>query len=158
MTVLENYLPLFDPNIHNIIANTPRASAKSTSAAQMSSHLIAHTCKRSPHDIVIFRANANSLEGSVMQEVEDWLDAFGLDYTPHKGPMRLEVGPCNIYFLGVSGHDRSRVRGFKPKNKLYLISVLKLSKSANTITLSNTLQNQLNSTTLNHSQDKHTSG
>lgn len=121
MTVLENYLPLFDPNIHNIIANTPRASAKSTSAAQMASHLIAHTCKRSPHDIVIFRANANSLEGSVMQEVEDWLDAFGLDYTPHKGLMRLEVGPCNIYFLGVSGHDRSRVRGFKPKNKLIAI-------------------------------------
>ena len=121
MRVLESYLPLFDPNEHNIIANTPRASAKSTSLAQMASHLITHTCKRSPRDIVVFRANANSLEGSVMQEVEDWLDAFGASYTPHKGPMRLEVGECNIYFLGVSGHDRSRVRGFKPKNKLIAI-------------------------------------
>ena len=121
MRVLENYLPLFDPKEHNIIANTPRASAKSTSLAQMSAHLVVHTCKRSPHDIVVFRANANSLEGSVMQEIEDWLDAFGADYTPHKGPMRLEVGACNIYFLGVSGHDRSRVRGFKPKNKLIAI-------------------------------------
>lgn len=121
MRILENYLPLFDPSVHDIIANTPRVSAKSTSAAQMAAHLIVHTCQRSPHDIVVFRANANSLEGSVMQEVEDWLDTFGASYCPHKGPMRLEIGACNIYFLGVSGHDRSRVRGFKPKNKLIAI-------------------------------------
>ena len=121
MRILENYLPLFDPQIHDIIANTPRVSAKSTHAAQMAAHLVTHTCKHSPRDIIVFRANANSLEGSVMQETEEKLSELGAEYEIHKGPMRIESGGCNIYFLGVSGHDRSRVRGFKPKHKLIAI-------------------------------------
>lgn len=121
MRILENYLPLFDPTVHDIIANTPRVSAKSTHAAQMAAHLVAHTCKRTPRDIIVFRANANSLEGSVMQETEEKLTDLGTIYEVHKGPMRIEANGCNIYFLGVSGHDRSRVRGFKPKNKLIAI-------------------------------------
>ena len=121
MRILENYLPLFDSQVHDIIANTPRVSAKSTHAAQMAAHLVTHTCKNTPRDIIVFRANANSLEGSVMQETEEKLADLGAVFEVHKGPMRIETNGCNIYFLGVSGHDRSRVRGFKPKNKLIAI-------------------------------------
>ncbi len=134
MRILENYLPLFNPQIHDIVANAPRMSAKSTHAAQMAAHLVTHTCKHTPRDIIVFRANANSLEGSVMQEIEEKLDELGAEYQIHKGPMRIESGGCNIYFLGVSGHDRSRVRGFKPKNKLIAMRRLRAKSSTSSLT------------------------
>lgn len=121
MRVLENFLPLYDPAVHEITANTPRASGKSVGIAQKVAHLVDYTCRGNPHDVVVFRANANSLEASVMAEIEEQLAQRGADYSVHKGPMRIEVNGCNVYFLGVSGHDRSRVRGFRPKNKLIAI-------------------------------------
>lgn len=121
MRVLENFLPLYDPSVHEITANTPRASGKSVGIAQKVAHLVDYTCRDNPHDVVVFRAHANSLEASVMSEIEEQLSLRGAEYTVHKDPMRIEVNGCTIYFLGVSGHDRSRVRGFRPSKKLVAI-------------------------------------
>ena len=122
MRVLKPFLPLYDDAVHDVIVNTPRASAKSFGVAQLCAHLVTYVCgEANPRDIVVFRANSNSLAASVMTEIEDQLVEFGAEYRTRTAPLRIEVCGCNIYFLGVSGHDRSRVRGFHPKHKLIAI-------------------------------------
>jgi hypothetical protein len=119
------YKVLYDPTIHNVIANTPRASAKSYEIAQYCQY---QKMRYAYHDIVVFRANANSLEASVINEIlEKFVQAgYGDRVERRSKPLRIEyTSPSgfvsNIYFIGVSGHDKSRVRGFKPKNPLCLI-------------------------------------
>lgn len=119
--ILANYLPLFDATPRRIIANTPRASAKSFHVSLAAAYFAAYVCRDKPRDVVVFRANANSLAASVMTETEEKLSCMGAEYRARTNPIRIEVGACNIYFLGVSGHDKSRVRGFKPKNPLIAI-------------------------------------
>ncbi len=122
MKILKPFLPLYDDDVHDVIVNTPRASAKSFGVAQLCAHLTTYVCgEANPRDIVVFRANANSLAASVMTEIEDQLTDLGAEYRTRTAPLRIEVCGCNIYFLGVSGHDRSRVRGFHPKHKLIAI-------------------------------------
>lgn len=122
MKILKPYLPLYDDTVHDVIVNTPRSSAKSFGVAQMCAHLVSYVCgERNPRDVVVFRANANSLAGSVMTEIEDQLAALNVEFRIRTAPLRIEACGCNIYFLGVSGHDRSRVRGFHPKHKLIAI-------------------------------------
>lgn len=118
----EPYRPLYQSSEHNIILNCPRLSGKSYEVSQF-----AATAKllNEGHDGIIFRANANSLLSSV---VNDTLEKFialgeGKAVRIRQAPLRIELdgGKSNIYFLGVSGHDKSRVRGFHPKNPLAFI-------------------------------------
>lgn len=122
ISVSAPYAPLYDPTIRNIIADTPRASGKSFEMAQK----VAITKVAYPkHDIVVFRANANSLEASVCNEIMEKFVMLGYGHRVKlfSKPLRIELdgGKSVIWFLGVSGHDKSRVRGFKPKNPLCLI-------------------------------------
>ena len=119
--ILENYAPLFDPKRHKFLANTPRLSAKSTHMGILQAHLLGHVCASCPRDIVVFRANANSLSTSVMQDTIEQLDAIGLPYEQRQAPWRLDTPNGTIYYVGVSGHDQSRVRGFHPKRPLIAI-------------------------------------
>lgn len=116
------FAPLYDVAVRNIIANTPRASGKSYEMAQK----VALTKVAYPrHDIVVFRANANSLEASVVNEIVEKfvMLGYGGRVKQYSKPLRIEFdgGKSVIWFMGVSGHDKSRVRGFKPKNPLCLI-------------------------------------
>lgn len=123
MQILEAFTEMFDlaNGRHEYIVNTPRVSAKTTHIAQLAAYLVGYVCRNKPRDIVFFRANANSLVSSIMSEVEKQLVSFGIQYETRTAPHRLIVGRCNIYFLGVSGHDQSRVRGFNPRNPLIAI-------------------------------------
>lgn len=116
------YLPLYKSDNHNIICNTPRASGKSFETSQ---YCYFAKKKYSNHDIIVFRANANSLTASVINEIIEKFVMMGEGSKARirQMPLRIEYdrGKSNIYFVGVSGHDKSRVRGFKPKNKLCLV-------------------------------------
>ena len=119
------YKVLYDAESKNIFANTPRASAKSYEIAQFCQY---QKMRYPKHDIVVFRANANSLETSVLNEVMEKFVLAGYgDRVEQRGkPLRIEyTAPSgyvsNIYFIGVSGHDKSRVRGLHPKNPLCLL-------------------------------------
>ena len=123
-TVSKPYKLLYEP-VRNIIANTPRASGKSYEIAQFCQY---QKMKYPRHDIVVFRANANSLESSIMNEIiEKFVQCgFGDKVETRGKPLRIEYTSStgfisNIYFIGVSGHDKSRVRGLHPKNPLCLI-------------------------------------
>lgn len=118
MKILEPYAPLFDlmSDRHDFIVNTPRASAKTTHIAQLVVLFVGKVCKNKPRDIVFFRANANSLAGSLMSDVEKQLTLYGVPFEKRTNPLRIVANGCNIYFLGVSGHDKSRVRGFSPEH------------------------------------------
>ena len=122
VSVSKPYAPFYDATIRNIIANTPRASGKSFEMAQkVAITKVAYPC----HDIVVFRANANSLEASVVNEVMEKfvMLGYGSRVKQYSKPLRIELdgGKSVIWFMGVSGHDKSRVRGFKPRNPLCLI-------------------------------------
>lgn len=116
------YEPLYKSPEHNITLNCPRLSGKSYEVSQYAAYA---KLLHEKHDGIVFRANANSLLSSV---VNDTLEKFiilgeGNKVKIRQAPLRIEIdgGRSNIYFLGVSGHDKSRVRGFHPKNPLAFI-------------------------------------
>ena len=116
------YRPLYQSPEHNIVLNCPRLSGKSYEVSQFGAY---SKMLHKNHDGIVFRANANSLLSSV---VNDTLEKFvslgwGERVRIRQAPLRIELdgGRSNIYFLGVSGHDKSRVRGFHPKNPLAFI-------------------------------------
>lgn len=122
LNVSKPYRPLYLSNKRNILIPTPRASGKSF---ELSQFVAVQKINYPKHDIVVFRANANSLVSSVCNEVIEKFEMLGHGATVQMRTMPLRI-ECNggesfIWFLGVSGHDKSRVRGFKPKNPLCLI-------------------------------------
>ena len=116
------YRKLYKSPEHNITLNCPRLSGKSYEVSQFGAYMkLTHpTC-----DGIVFRANANSLASSVLNDTLEKLEAMGQGKRARvrQAPLRIELdgGRSNIYFLGVSGHDKSRVRGFHPKNPLAFI-------------------------------------
>ena len=122
LSVSEPYRALYQSPKRNIIIPTPRASGKSFEISQFVS---VKKLEYPKHDVVVFRANANSLVSSVCNEVLEKFEMFGMgNYVQLRTlPLRIEYkgGESCIWFSGVSGHDKSRVRGFKPKNPLCLI-------------------------------------
>ena len=122
INVSRPYAVLYNPEVRNIIANNPRISGKSFEIAQK---ITATKAAYPRHDIVVFRANANSLLSSVCVEVLEKFELLGWNHRVRlkQQPLRIELDNAKsvIWFVGVSGPDRSRVRGFKPKNPLCLI-------------------------------------
>ena len=88
MKVLYNFLEMFDlvNGRHEYVINTPRASAKTTHVAQLAALLVGRVCKDKPRDIVFFRANANSLATSLMNEVSKQLEEYGIRYETRTAP------------------------------------------------------------------------
>lgn len=122
LSVSEPYRPLYKSSKRNLILQNPRASGKSFEIAQF---VAIQKIKYPERDIVVFRANANSLVASVCNEVLEKFEMLGFenDVKMRTLPLRIEYkcGKSFIWFLGISGHDKSRVRGFKPQNPLCLI-------------------------------------
>lgn len=76
------------------------------------------------HDIVVTRANYNSLEDSLYNEIIAYAEAEGFPdfYIPLRSPLRIKTRKGNtIYFKGIGGSDYSRSKGFKGLNPISLI-------------------------------------
>ena len=146
MTVLKVSKPfqaLYDNNKHNVIMNNPRISGKSFELGQIEAVYF----KLYPdYDEILCRANANSLEESMLNEFLEKLDMIGLvedvDYRVQKNPLKvyhLKGHKGVVYFKGVSGSDTSRVRSIKPKNKVSLVSFDECQQINNELSLKHAL-------------------
>ena len=104
-----------------VIMHSPRISGKSYSLGQI---VYIYVNKYQKHDIVVTRANFNSLEDSLYNEII----AFALKigdrdfYYPMRAPLKIRTKHGNtIYFKGIGGADYSRSKGFKGLNPISLI-------------------------------------
>ena len=100
-----------------VLMYTPRISGKSYALGQT---VYAYANLFPHHDIVVTRANYNSLEDSLYNEILDYADSIG-DYDFYRAktsPLKIRARTgANIYFKGVGGSDYSRSKGFKTRNK-----------------------------------------
>ena len=104
-----------------VIMYSPRISGKSFALGQVV-YLYANRYPR--HDIVVTRANYNSLEDSLYNEILAFAEAEGVPgfYIPLRSPLRIRTKKGNtIYFKGIGGSDYSRSKGFKGLNPISLI-------------------------------------
>lgn len=104
-----------------IVMYSPRISGKSYALGQ-TVYTWANTYPK--HDIVITRANYNSLEDSLYNETLAFARSIGEDffYIPYRAPLRIKTRIGNtIYFKGIGGADYSRSKGFKGDNPISLI-------------------------------------
>lgn len=103
------------------IMYSPRISGKSYALGQ----LVYIYANRYPHhDIVVTRANYNSLEDSLYNEIISYAEMAGVPnfYIPLRSPLRIKTRKGNtIYFKGIGGSDYSRSKGFKGLNPISLI-------------------------------------
>ena len=103
------------------IMYSPRISGKSYALGQV---VYVYANKYPNHDIVVTRANYNSLEDSLYNEILAFAESIGAKgfYTPLRSPLRIKtkVG-CTIYFKGIGGADYSRSKGFKGLKPISLI-------------------------------------
>lgn len=100
---------------------SPRISGKSYALGQ-TVYLFANNYPK--HDIVITRANYNSLEDSLYNEILSFATSIGEEffYMAYRSPLRIKTRLGNtIYFKGIGGADYSRSKGFKGQNPISLI-------------------------------------
>ncbi len=104
-----------------VVMYSPRISGKSHALAQI---VYIYANKYPKHDIVVTRANYNSLEDSIYNEILATADELGISgfYQGLRSPLRIKTKKGNtIYFKGIGGADYSRSKGFKGKNPISLI-------------------------------------
>ena len=104
-----------------VIMYSPRISGKSYALGQV---VYIYANKYPKHDIVVTRANYNSLEDSLYNEIIAFAESIGQGsfYLPLKSPLRIRTKKGNtIYFKGIGGADYSRSKGFKGRKKISLI-------------------------------------
>ena len=104
-----------------VVMYTPRISGKSYALGQA---VFIYANKYPNHDIVVTRANYNSLEDSLYNEIIAFAETIGASkfYTPLRSPLRIKTkAGCTIYFKGIGGADYSRSKGFKGLNPISLI-------------------------------------
>ena len=103
------------------IMYSPRISGKSHALAQI---VYIYANMYPGHDIVVTRANYNSLEDSLYNEILATADELGIQgfYKGLRSPLRIKTRKGNtIYFKGIGGADYSRSKGFKGKKPISLI-------------------------------------
>lgn len=104
------------------IMYSPRISGKSFALAQA---VFYYAITYPKHDIVVTRANYNSLEDSLYNEILSGAEQIGAPdfFIPFKAPLKIKTRLGNtIYFKGIGGSDYSRSKGFKNReNKISLI-------------------------------------
>ena len=86
INVSKPYRPLYDAGVRNIIANCPRVSGKSFEIAQK---ITVAKAAYPRHDVVVFRANANSLLSSVCVEVLEKFEEPA--YLPRRCPEAVYI-------------------------------------------------------------------
>ena len=103
------------------IMYSPRISGKSYALGQL---VYIYANQYPHHDIVVTRANYNSLEDSLYNEIIAYAETAGVPnfYIPLRSPLRIKTRKGNtIYFKGIGGSDYSRSKGFKGLNPISLI-------------------------------------
>lgn len=103
------------------IMYSPRISGKSFALGQL---VYLYANEYPHHDIVVTRANYNSLEDSLYNEIIAFAEDIGIPsfYIPLRSPLRIKTKKGNtIYFKGIGGSDYSRSKGFKGLNPISLI-------------------------------------
>lgn len=120
--VAKPYDKLYTTDKNTIIMYSPRISGKSFALGQM---VFLYSNKYPKHDIVVTRANYNSLEDSLYNEILSFADDIGQSgyYTALRSPLKITTMHGNtVYFKGIGGSDYSRSKGFKNRNhKISLI-------------------------------------
>lgn len=104
-----------------VIMYSPRISGKSYALGQI---VYLYANKYPKHDIVVTRANYNSLEDSLYNEILAFATSVGVPdfYIPLRSPLRIKTKRGNvIYFKGIGGADYSRSKGFKGLRPISLI-------------------------------------
>jgi PBSX family phage terminase large subunit len=104
-----------------VIMYSPRISGKSYALGQV---VYIYANKYPKHDIVVTRANYNSLEDSLYNEILSFAEMIGQGsfYSAKTSPLRIKTKHGNtIYFKGIGGADYSRSKGFKGKKPISLI-------------------------------------
>lgn len=119
--VAKPYDKLYTTKKTTCIMYSPRISGKSFAIGQL---VYVYANKYPNHDIVITRANYNSLEDSLYNEILSFAGDIGQGgfYIGLKSPLRIKTRKGNeIHFKGIGGSDYSRSKGFKVKRKISLI-------------------------------------
>lgn len=121
MRLVKPYDKILTTDKTTVIMYSPRISGKSHALAQI---VYVYANKYPNHDIVVTRANYNSLEDSLYNEILATADELGISgfYKGLRSPLRIKTRKGNsIYFKGIGGADYSRSKGFKGKNPISLI-------------------------------------
>ena len=104
-----------------VVMYSPRISGKSYALGQV---VYIYANKYPNHDIVVTRANYNSLEDSLYNEIIGFAESIGQGffYTAKTSPLKIVTKHGNaIYFKGIGGADYSRSKGFKGHKPISLI-------------------------------------
>ena len=104
-----------------VVMYSPRISGKSYALGQV---VYIYANKYPNHDIVVTRANYNSLEDSLYNEILGFAESIGQGffYTAKTSPLKIVTKHGNaIYFKGIGGADYSRSKGFKGHKPISLI-------------------------------------
>ena len=104
-----------------VVMYSPRISGKSYALGQV---VYIYANKYPNHDIVVTRANYNSLEDSLYNEIISFAESIGQGffYTAKTSPLKIVTKHGNaIYFKGIGGADYSRSKGFKGHKPISLI-------------------------------------
>lgn len=139
MKVLKPYDKLYDTKDTRIIEYSPRTCGKSVSMAQF----LVDTCINYPkRDILVSRANYNSLDDSFAEEIIGVQEDIGFDgfFKKKVSPLRMTT-PLgnNIMFKGIGGADLSRTRGLKTTKKFAVAIIDEAQQLRNELNLKHAL-------------------
>ena len=119
--IVKPYDRILTTDKKTVIMYSPRISGKSFALGQI---VYIYANKYPKHDIVVTRANYNSLEDSLYNEIIAFAANIGSGdfYIPLRSPLRIKTKKGNtIYFKGIGGADYSRSKGFKGLRPISLI-------------------------------------
>lgn len=126
------YQPLYDPNNHQFIENTPRLSGKTHENTMLSALWIA---RYRQCDVMYCRATSEAIGESIYNEMQEKLDIVGVKYKATKSPYHIRTEYGNeIHFKGLDG-NMNRTKGNKPKNKYSVIIVDECQEIRNEVNL-----------------------
>lgn len=121
LEIIEPYDKLYKTDKKTIIMYNPRISGKTKAIIQL---LFVYSTQYPDHDIVLARANYNSLADSLYAEILALQDELGLNrfFKPYRAPLTIKaITGTRIYFTGIGGADYSRTRGLKTRQKISLV-------------------------------------
>lgn len=104
-----------------VVMYSPRISGKSYAIGEI---IYIYANKYPKHDIIVTRANYNSLEDSLYNEILAFATNAGdpTFYQAKHSPLKIVTKHGNtIYFKGIGGSDYSRSKGFKSLKPISLI-------------------------------------
>ena len=122
--IMDIYLPIFETNKTYIFLKSGRAAGKSKAGAQ----LIFKKLMEEEGDIFVGRSNYSDLEQSVMAEIMNVADEFGLSdlLETRTRPLKIinKVNGNKVLFKGIGGADIHRTKGYVPDKEYWSLIVM----------------------------------